>query len=123
MAGDSERERLQKLQARIAAARGERREAPGSVDEHHSLANFAWRMVTELVAGLLLGFGIGLGLDHLFGTMPILLVIFTLAGLAAGVQTMLRTAREMERRRAAETKAKAAASGDGGKGRGNGQGG
>ncbi len=121
MAGDSDRERLERLRNRIAEAQGGDREAKGSVDEHHSLANFAWRMVTELVAGLLLGFGIGYGLDYLFGTIPILLVIFTLAGLAAGVQTMLRTAREMERRRAAEEKQKAA--GTRGTGRGDGQGG
>lgn len=55
----------------------------------------AWRMVTELVAGLLLGLGIGYGLDHLFGTSPIMLVIFILLGLVAGVKTMMRTAAEI----------------------------
>ena len=53
-------------------------------------------MVTELVAGLGIGFGIGYGLDVFFGTLPWLMVIFTLVGLAAGIQTMLRTAREIE---------------------------
>ena len=69
-------------------------------------------MVVELVAGLGIGFGIGYGLDHLFGTMPIFLVLFIFAGLAAGIQTMLRSAKEVEMRRAA----KAAEEGDDGRG-------
>lgn len=60
-----------------------------------SQANMAWRMVTELVAGMVLGFGIGYGLDWLFGTMPILLILFTLLGLVAGIKTMMRTAGEI----------------------------
>jgi hypothetical protein len=58
----------------------------------------AWRMVTELVAGLLVGFGIGLGLDALFGTRPWLLVLFTLLGFWAGIRVMMRTARELQQR-------------------------
>jgi len=52
-------------------------------------------MVIELVAGLAIGFGIGYGIDAVAGTMPLFLVLFTLLGFAAGVQTMLRTAREV----------------------------
>lgn len=53
-------------------------------------------MVIELVAGLLIGFCIGYGLDTLFGTKPVFLVLFVLAGFAAGVKTMLRSAKEMQ---------------------------
>lgn len=67
---------------------------PGAEKFHQ--ANQAWRMVIELVTGLVIGFGIGYGLDRLFGTLPILLVVFTFLGLAAGIKTMLRTAREIE---------------------------
>lgn len=85
--------RLRDLEARLSGMGGEQ---PGSrAEEHFSQANMAWRMVTELVAGLVLGFGIGYGLDQLFGTMPILLVIFVLLGLVAGVKTMMRTANEI----------------------------
>jgi ATP synthase protein I len=59
-------------------------------------------MVIELVAGLGIGFGIGYGLDSLFGTLPILLVLFTLLGLAAGVKTMLRSAQEVQKTKQAE---------------------
>jgi len=58
-------------------------------------------MVIELVSGLGIGFGIGYGLDVLIGTLPLMLVIFTLLGFAAGVRVMLRTAREVEQERQA----------------------
>lgn len=96
---DADRQRLEALERRIAAARAAQAPPPRS-DEHYSMADTAWRMVVELVAGLLIGLGIGYGLDVLLGTMPIFLVLFVLAGLAAGVQTMLRTAREIERKNA-----------------------
>jgi ATP synthase protein I len=71
-------------------------------DSQYSQANLAWRMVVELVAGLAIGFGIGYGLDYLLGTMPIFMVLFIFAGLAAGVKTMLRSAKEVQERKAAE---------------------
>ncbi|WP_410796026.1 AtpZ/AtpI family protein [Palleronia sp. LCG004] len=83
------------LERRLAAARKAQGPKPRS-DEHYSMANMAWRMVTELTAGLLIGFGIGYGLDYAFGTMPLFLVVFVLLGLAAGVNVMLRTAKEIE---------------------------
>lgn len=61
----------------------------------HDQAHLAWRMVIELVVGLGLGFGIGYGLDWLFGTLPLLLVLFTFLGFAAGIKTMMRTAAEL----------------------------
>ena len=66
------------------------------MDEHYSAANVGWRMVTELVAGLGIGFGIGFGMDHLFGTLPWLMLIFTMLGFVAGVKTMLRSAQEFQ---------------------------
>ena len=64
-------------------------------DEHYSQAQMAWRMVIELVAGLGIGFGMGFGLDKALGTTPWLLIIFTLLGFAAGIKTMMRSAKEM----------------------------
>lgn len=87
-------ERLHALEQRLAERQSRvEGDTPGA-DKFHQ-ANHAWRMVTELVAGLVIGFGMGYGLDRLFGTMPILLVVFTLLGLAAGIKTMMRTANEM----------------------------
>ena len=88
------RARLGALEAKLADKREV--EAPKRhQDEHYSQAQMAWRMVIELVTGLLIGFGMGYGLDMLFGTAPWLMIVFTLLGLAAGVKVMLRTAKEM----------------------------
>lgn len=96
MVDPAEKERLKRLDARIAALKAEATPEP-TIEDHHSQAQVAWRMVTELVAGLLLGFGIGYGLDVLFGTLPLFLVIFVLLGFIAGVRTMLRSAQELQK--------------------------
>jgi len=101
VADPDQKQRLAQLEARIAAAKGVEAPKPHS-EEHHSQAQLAWRMVIELVAGLGIGFGIGFGLDSLFGTMPIFLVLFVLLGFAAGVKTMLRSAREIQAKKVAE---------------------
>lgn len=93
---DQDREaRLRALAEKIDAAKGIAPETP-KTEEHYSLAQHAWRMVIELVAGIVIGGGIGYGLDTLFGTMPIFLVVFILLGFAAGVRTMMRTAQEIQ---------------------------
>ncbi|MEO3414377.1 AtpZ/AtpI family protein [Roseovarius sp. CAU 1744] len=98
MAEPDESERLAQLEARINALKA--KDAPKPHQEtHYSQAHLAWRMVIELVAGLLIGFGMGYGLDSLFGTLPIFLVIFTLLGLAAGIKTMMRSAAEIQQKK------------------------
>jgi ATP synthase protein I len=92
-----ELKRLRDIETRIDKLRKARAPAPPKADGH-TLGQAAWRMVTELVAGLLVGFGIGLGLDFLLGTQPWLLLLFTLLGFWAGIRTMMRTARDVQRR-------------------------
>lgn len=96
MTGPEDSERLRKLEERIEALKGAASEEKPHQEEHYSMAQQGWRMVIDLVAGLLVGFVIGYGLDTLLGTLPILLVIFTLLGFAAGVRGMLATAREFQ---------------------------
>ena len=88
-------EKLKSLQDRIATAKKAQEPAPAK-EEHYTMANMAWRMVIELVAGIAIGFGIGFGLDTLLGTMPIFLILFIGLGLAAGIRTMMRTAEEVQ---------------------------
>ncbi len=97
MSEPEDQKRLRALEARIAELRAARAPQPAKADGH-TLGQAAWRMVTELVAGLLVGFGIGLGLDALFGTRPWLLVLFTMLGLWAGIRVMMRTAEDIQRR-------------------------
>jgi ATP synthase protein I len=104
--GDADQQQqLKQLEAKIDAVK--KRNAPTSrIEEHHSQAQLAWRMVIELVAGLGIGFGIGYGLDVLFGTLPIFMVLFVMLGLAAGVKTMLRSATEIQNKKVAEEAAR-----------------
>lgn len=101
MPDPDQNERLKSLDARISAAKKARAPEKPHQETHYSQANMAWRMVIELVAGLGIGFGIGFGLDTLLGTTPWMMVLFIFFGLAAGVQTMLRTAKEIGKRQQA----------------------
>lgn len=107
MSKSSDQDRMAELDARIEAAKKATAPKPRG-DEHYSMANLAWRMVIELVVGIGLGFGIGYGLDTLFGTMPIFLVLFIMLGLAAGVNVMMRTAKEVQETQARDEARRAA---------------
>jgi ATP synthase protein I len=48
------------------------------------------RLSTELVAGVLVGAGIGWGLDRWLGISPWGLIVFLLLGFAAGVRNVVR---------------------------------
>lgn len=100
MAETDQKQRLEQLEAKIAAAKQAQTPAPKQ-EEHYSQAQHAWRMVIELVAGLGIGFGMGYGLDWLFGTLPIFMLIFTCLGLVAGVKTMIRSAQELQKKQMA----------------------
>lgn len=89
-------DRLKALEDRLEQLKGAADEKPHT-EEHYSMAQHAWRMVIELVAGLGIGFFIGLGLDALIGTKPWLMIVFTLLGFVAGIKTMIRSAHEMQR--------------------------
>lgn len=95
---DEDQRRLDALDAKIAALRTSRAPRRSAGSDKFSGAALAWRMVTELVVGVLLGSAIGWGLDTLAGTMPLFLVVFLLLGFAAGVRTMMRSATEVNRR-------------------------
>ncbi|MGB8623725.1 MAG: AtpZ/AtpI family protein [Paracoccaceae bacterium] len=102
MSDPTEKERLARLEERIEQVKKAHAPEKPHQEEHYSQANLAWRMVIELVAGLGIGFGIGYGLDVLLGTLPFLLVLFTLLGFAAGIKTMLRSAAEIQRKQVAD---------------------
>ena len=92
----SEVDRLSDLNRRIQLAKKGTYDGEPKLSDHHSAAHLAWRMVIELVVGLVIGFGIGYGLDSVFNTMPLFLVVFIFLGFAAGVKTMMRSAKEVQ---------------------------
>ena len=51
-----------------------------------------FRLSSELVAGVLVGGGIGWGLDRLLGISPWGLIVFLLLGFTAGVLNVMRSA-------------------------------
>ncbi len=95
MAEDPDPSRLRALEARLAKVKAKPEPTTTGTGKAFSQGEVAWRMVIELVSGMLLGLSIGYGLDYVFGTIPIFLIIFSLLGFAGGVRTMMGTAREL----------------------------
>ena len=97
MADTPDPDRLKELEQRIEAAKKSREPTPPGPNKY-DVQSLGWRMVLELVIGIVIGCFIGYGIDVLFGTLPLFLVIFALLGFAAGVRTMMRSADEMKRK-------------------------
>jgi ATP synthase protein I len=88
--------RLKRLGERIDASQSTRSVetgAPGlpKSDDPSALAR-ALRLSTELVAAVVVGFGIGFFLDRWLGTTPWGLIVFLLLGFAAGILNVMRAA-------------------------------
>ena len=94
--------RLAKLDERIAAHRRATNPLPRKEPGKFEAASMAWRMVIELVVSVMVGAAMGWGLDSLFGSLPVFLIVFVMLGFAAGVRGMLRTAKEMQRKQVAQ---------------------
>lgn len=103
MGDDPDLARLNSLEERLAKATERPAEKVQKAGISFSQGELAWRMVIELVTGMLLGLAIGYGLDALFGTLPIFLVIFALFGFAAGIRTMMNTAKQLTGQAAGKT--------------------
>jgi ATP synthase protein I len=58
-------------------------------------AGIAFRFATELVLGAAVGAAMGWGLDWLFHTRPVFIVVMSLLGVAAGIRNVVRAAQEM----------------------------
>ena len=59
-------------------------------------AHIGWRMVLELVIGIIIGVVLGFSLDSFLNTSPIFLIFLIFLGFAAGVRTMIKTAKEID---------------------------
>ncbi len=78
--------RLRAAQARRAEPKG--KTAPGA---RGSGLGFAFRISTELVAGVAMGVAIGLGLDYWLDTRPWFMILFFFLGAGAGMLSVYRT--------------------------------
>lgn len=86
---------------RLAQAR-ERRDSQfrprGSVASMSGAA-VGFRIAVEILAAVAVGVAIGLLLDEWLGTKPWLLILFCILGFGAALVNVMRTARELDRKR------------------------
>jgi ATP synthase protein I len=90
------------LAARIARARSDDQvdEAAAQMRQREMTGlGRAYRLAAEFVAAILVGLGLGWGIDWIFGTSPWGMIILLLLGFAAGVVNVVRAAAEMNAER------------------------
>ena len=85
---DSDRRTLDDLGKRLRGAQD--REEARKAKKEPSGAGLGFRVATDIVAALVVGVLIGLGLDHALGTKPWMMVVFFILGAAAGVLNVYR---------------------------------
>lgn len=94
--------RLNQLDAAVRKIRAERKadEAPAVPDKTSATAGMtlAFRLGSEFVAGVLVGAGLGWGIDQLLGTTPWGMIVLLLLGFGAGIANMMRAAGEGRRK-------------------------
>ncbi|MDA7947282.1 MAG: AtpZ/AtpI family protein [Hyphomicrobiaceae bacterium] len=78
------------------ARRAEEQEAPEGAKARGSAMGTAFRIASELIAGLVVGGFIGWQLDRWFDSSPVFLLIFFILGAAAGIWNVIRTALQMQ---------------------------
>ncbi|MDQ3560938.1 MAG: AtpZ/AtpI family protein [Pseudomonadota bacterium] len=98
--------RLDRLSRELDAEKQERAAAERPSRSDGSQYGYAFKLASEFVAGILVGAGLGWGLDRLAGTSPWGLIGLLLLGFVAGVANVVRSAGRMP----------TSASGTGGKG-------
>lgn len=71
-------------------------------------AAVGFRIAIEILAAMAVGIGIGLALDAWLGTKPWLLIVFCILGFGGAMANVMRTARELDRKRLAAKQAPSA---------------
>ena len=92
---ESIRRRLDTLDGKLTEARG-LGAPPLEAQARGRAMGQALKLSVELVGGVVVGGLIGWALDQLFGTKPILLLVFLVWGAASGIMYVMRTAKAMQ---------------------------
>lgn len=90
------KKRLDELGERIKDARGAPETDSDAARNRGSAMGAAFKLATEMVAGVAVGGGLGYYADKLAGTAPFLLIVFLILGGAAGIMNAIRVARDMQ---------------------------
>jgi ATP synthase protein I len=87
-------DRLKDLGGRIAAEKSEQSAAAATPASYQAAQGYSkgYRIMSEFVAGVIVGGLIGYGIDYVAGTLPLFLIIFLLLGFGAGLMSMSRAA-------------------------------
>ena len=100
--GDDNRpssDELEDFDQRLASAKQEIEDRDKHASGNGSAYGLGLRLVTDLVVGVMTGFGIGWLLDYMLGTAPWALLIFMPLGMVAGVLNVVRAAKSVEAQR------------------------
>ena len=98
---EGDRRRIDELDARLKAARGAAEKPSQSSGMSQRQTNVAYRVLVDIIAGLLVGGFLGYWLDRWWGSRPVMLVAMTILGFAGGMNNAWRAiksyARDAER--------------------------
>ena len=90
---EGDRRRIDELDARLKAARGPaEKPSPGNRMSQRQ-TNVAYRVLVDMIAGLLVGGFLGYWLDRWWGSKPYMLVAMTVIGFAGGMNNAWRAIR------------------------------
>ena len=86
--------RLNELSSRLATEKNQALQQETASKQYQGASDYSkgYRLISEFVAGVLVGGLVGFGLDKLLGTLPLFLIIFLLVGFGAGILNMSRAA-------------------------------
>ncbi len=86
--------RLDELSSRLDAEKKEHQKAETPSTNYGKAQDYSkgYRLVSEFVAGILVGAAVGYGLDRLFNTLPLFMIVFLMVGFGAGILNMARAA-------------------------------
>jgi len=97
---DGDRRRIDELDARLKAARGTAPKPSQGSGMSQRQTNVAYRVLVDMIAGLLVGGFLGYWLDRWTGWAPYSMIAMTLLGFAGGANNAWRTIRTLSERAA-----------------------
>ena len=84
--------RLQDLDKRLTAEKKQTMQTETPPIQYQGATDYSkgMRLASEFVGGVLVGALVGYGLDYVFHTLPLFLIVFLLVGFVAGIVNMSR---------------------------------
>jgi ATP synthase protein I len=90
------RQRASELGKRLDEVHARKLPPAGNARSRGTALGEAFKIVAELMVGVVVGGGLGWALDRALGSAPWLMMLFLILGFAAGLSNVVRTARKMQ---------------------------